>query len=282
MGYKSLKCKLLFYLSRIVPDKDFKMLYKQYLKYCDAVPEMSKEIRKCIFGNYKFRRQHRGEFKIISLGWSCLPRTLLTLWMLKPSKGVGEKGMPFDLIASPPAAITHFLKTDFADYFEGNWVYKTTNGHACWHNEAWENMLFPHEIGLSDSEEDLTKLKSRVAKRIENFREAVTFDGPVLFVLHKATWWEGIPLDHKAEDIECLAREISRLRGNKPFKILAFSFDHDDACEKLAGCTLVRQPYPHAKYIWHEAERFTSSGLKFEMQFMETCRRALSDLLNRK
>ena len=281
MEYKSLKCNLLFYLSRLSPSKDFKMLCKQYLKICDAVPEMSKAAWKCIYSNYKFRRKHRNQFKIVSLGWNCMPRTLTTLWMLKPSKGVGEKSMPFDLIASPPDAVAHYLETDFSDYFEGNWVYKTVNNYTCWFNETWDNVLYPHEIGLGNSEEDLAKLKSKLHERIKNFREALTFEGPILFVMHKATWWDKLPLEHKVEDIERIARSIARIRGDKPFKILVFACDHNDNCEKIEGATLVKHPYPHAEYIWHLAERFTPAGVKFEIGLLDICRNALADLLKK-
>ena len=278
MEYKSLKCNLLFYLSRIVPSKDFKMLCKQYLKTCDAVPEMAKPAWKCIIANYKFRKKHAGIFKIVSLGWGCMPRTLLTLWMLKASKGVGEKGMPFDLAATPPEAMAHFLENDFADYFEGNWVYKNKNIYNCWFNEAWDNVFFPHEIGLKNSEADLAELKRRMAGRINNFREAVAFDGPVLFVMHRAALEERMPAEHKAEDVERVCRKIAEIRGDKPFKILIFTCDHNDNCSKIAGAEVVKYRYPHAGYVWHLNERFTPAGVKFEIGFLDICRNALNEL----
>ena len=36
-------------------------------------------------------------YKIVSLGCNCFPRTIPTLWGLKPRKKQGEKGCPFDL-----------------------------------------------------------------------------------------------------------------------------------------------------------------------------------------
>ena len=277
MEYKSLKCNLLFYLSRIVPSKDFKMLCKQYLKSCEAVPEMSQPAWKCITANYKLRKKNRDKFKIVSLGWGCMPRTLLTLWMLKPSKGVGEKGMPFDLTATPPHASAHFLENDFADYFDGEWTYDYE--HKRWKNAEWTGAFYPHDGDCEPTAEGLEKLKKRMAGRINNFREALSFSGPVLFVMHKATLDELRPVDHKAEDIERLCSKIAGIRGDKPFKFLVIACDHNDNCEKIAGAELVKLRYPHAEYIWHLAERFTPAGVKFEIDFMDICRNALSDLL---
>lgn len=279
MEYKSLKCNLLFYLSRLSPSKDFKMLCKQYLKICDAVPEMSKAAWKCIYSNYKFRKQHRDRFKIVSLGWGCMPRTLLTLWMLKPSKGVGEKGMPFDLTGTPPHASAHYLENDFADYLEGEWSYDYE--HKRWRNADWSGVFYPHDIDCEPTAEGLAKLKKRMAGRINNFREALAFPGPVLFVIHKAMFDDLRPVDHKAEDIERIASEIAAIRGDKPFKMLVLACDHNDNCEKIEGATLVKHPYPHAEYIWHLAERFTPAGVQFEIALLDICRNALADLLKK-
>ena len=277
MEYKSLKCNLLFYLSRIIPSKDFKMLCKQYLKSCEAVPEMSKSAWKCIIANYKLRKKNRDKFKVVSLGWDCMPRTLLTLWMLKPSKGVGEKGMLFDLTANAPHTAAHFLENDFADYFDGEWSYD--HEHKYWLNAEWTDIFYPHDGDCDSTPEGLEKLKKRMAGRIENFREAMAFPGPILFVMHKATLYELRPVDHKAEDIERVCRKIAEIRGDKPFKIVVIACDHNDDCEKIDGAEFFKLRYPHAGYIWHLPERFTPAGVKFEIDFMDICRNALSDLL---
>lgn len=284
MGYPTVKAKLLYLFSRLTLSKDFKMLCGQYLKYCSAAPEMSDEIWKCLSSNYSLRRKYAGQLKFVSLGWNCLPRTLLTLWMLKASRGNGEKSMPFDLIGTPPKAAAHFLATDFADYFEGQWVYTTKNGYTCWFNEKWNDIFFPHERECGPSKEDFAVLKERVQKRFENFREAMAFEGSILFVFHKVKLWDLLPVDHREEDIENLCREIARIRGNKPFKILIFACDHNDDCKEIAGADLIRLPYPHANYIWHKKEHFSPDGIAFEMKLLNICRNAAEELLlaNRK
>lgn len=279
MKYKSWKCNLLFLLSRITLSKEFKMLCKEYLKVRDNAPEMAKQAWQCFTDNYKLRKKYSGQYKIISLGWNCMPRTLLTLWMLKPSKGSGEKGMPFDLIGTSPGAVAHFLENDFADYFAGKWVYKTLNGYTCWYNEIRDNISYPHEHWCDSTAEGLKALQKRVAERINNFREAMAFEGPVLFVCNKSKLWDTIPLDHKTEDIEDVCREIARLRGGKPFKIVVWACNHNDECEKIEGAKLLKILYPHAQYIWHREERFTPAGVKFEIELMNACRDALEELI---
>ena len=269
---------MLFYISKLIWSRDLKKLCNEYLKIWDIMPELGALARKNLFANYRFRKKHRGEYRIVSLGWNCLPRTLLTLWMLKPSKGVGEKSMPFDLIATPPEIAAHFLSNDFADYFDGEWTYKTENGYKCWYSEVFKGLFFPHDPDCGPGEEGQNKLRARLRRRIEAFREAMAFEGPVLFVFHKALLWDLRPLDHKAEDIELLCREVARLRNGKPYKILVFACDHDDDCQEIAGAEFVRLKYPRADYIWH-TDRFTPEGVKFETELVTVCRNTLEKML---
>ena len=278
MRYKTFKCKLLSCLCLLIWSKDFKKLCNEYLRLLDIMPEQRKRLGSNFFANYRFRKKYCNQYKVISLGWNCLPRTLLTLWMLKPSKGAGEKSMPFDLIATPPKIAAHFLSNDFADYFEGKWVYKTENGYKCWYNEAFEGLFFPHDPDCGPGEDGLAKLKARLRKRIEAFREAMAFDGPVLFVFHKALLWDLRPLDHKPEDIELLCSEVARSRKEKPYKILVFACDHEDKCQQIAGAEFVRLKYPRADYIWH-IDRLSPEGIKFETELVSTCRNTIAELL---
>ena len=278
MKYKTFKCNLLFYISKLIWGRDFKKLCNEYLKIRDSVPEQRKKAGRTLWNNYRFRKKHRSQYKVISLGWNCLPRTLLTLWMLKPSKGAGEKSMPFDLIATPPTLAAHFLHNDFADYFDDEWVYKTENGYKCWHGEVFKGVFFPHDPDCGPGEEGREKLRARLRKRIEAFREAMVFEGPVLFVFHKALLWDLRPIDHKTEDIELLCSEVARLRKGKPYKILVFACDHEDECQQIAGAEFVRLKYPRADYIWH-VDRLTPEGIEFETDLVSTCRCAIEKLL---
>lgn len=56
--------------------------------------------------------------KIVSLGYDCCMRTILTKLKYKPSKKEGELSMPFDLTIHPYETMCEYLQTDFKDYFE--------------------------------------------------------------------------------------------------------------------------------------------------------------------
>lgn len=278
MKYKSLKCNILYGLSRIVPDKDFKMLCKEYLKAYDAAPSLAAESWKIYYGNYKFRKKYKDQFKIVSLGWDCMPRTLLTLGMLKPSKGVGEKSMPFDLIANHPHALTHFLENDFADYFAEEWTYNHESRYWC--NAPWSGVFYPHDPDCDSTPEGLEKLQKRMRNRINNFREMLKFAGPVLFVLHKSTRDDKQrPFQQDPADIEKACKCVEKLRNGKPFKILVFVCDHNDTCRHIDGATVINLPYPTPDYVWHLDERFTPEGVTFETAFTKICRQELISMM---
>lgn len=272
--------KFLARLCRLIPNPHWQLMTEQYMKISGKFPEAAGELWSFMNDNRKFMKRHSAEYKIISLGADCMPRTFTTLRMLKPCRAAGEKGMPFDLANTEPYALAHFLENDFADYFDGEWTYDYE--HKRWKNAEWTGAFYPHDGDCEPTAEGLEKLKKRMAGRINNFREALSFPGPVLFVMHKATLDELRPVDHKAEDIERLCSKIADIRGDKPFKVLVIACDHNDNCEKIAGAELVKLRYPHAEYIWHLAERFTPAGVKFEIDFMDICRNALSDLLKAK
>ena len=173
MSCIKLKLKFLELVSLISPSKSFRLLLKSYMKVCECAPEYSSEAWKSLYSNYRILTKYSGKYKVISLGWNCMPRTLATHCLIKPSKGAGEKGMPFDLSANIPKTVAHFLKTDFADYFTGSWSYDT--GRNCWRNDPSNGVFYPHDKDCGP--DDLDRLQKRFAGRINNFKEAVQFPG---------------------------------------------------------------------------------------------------------
>lgn len=255
---------------------DSRMLYKQYLSYCKSAPDLDEQIWRLLKSNYDLRKKYGRQFKIVSLGWSCLPRTLATFTMLKAGKKAGEKSMPFDLAGNPPKSVAHFLHTDFSDYFSDKWLFDKANNW--WMNDPATGVFYAHDMDCKENE--LEKIVARYRARIENFREALHFPGPVLFIMHKATHLRHVPLNHNAaEDFEEVAREIKRIRGDKPFKILCFACDHNEPATHIEGAEFIRLLWPDARYIWHLEERHTPEGVRFEMAFGEHCRNALLSML---
>ncbi len=249
---------------------DRRMFYKQLFEYQRSAPESANRVRDILKANYTLRKKHGSRFKIVSLGWSCLPRTLATFTMLKAGKKAGEKSMPFDLALTPPGTLANCLKTDFKEFLSERSFFHTEKGY--WISDSADGIEFVHDMDCGIK--DLSKLSARYQARIENFREALDFPGPVLFLMHKATHVLYQEVHHPDSDFESVFREIKKIRGSKPFKILLFACDHNETSSRMEGAELIRLPWPDAKYIWHHEERHTPEGVRFEMAFAEICRKA--------
>ena len=275
MKYKHIKYNLISFFTHLFTYGEKRFYYRNFLRTADSAPAAEKEIRTLFNSNYRLLQQYGTQYKIISLGWNCMPRSLTTTSMLKPGKGAGEKSLPFDLVITPPAVTAQLLETDFSAYFDGEWIFDPAEG--CWVRSPETGILYPHDTDCGP--EDLEKLQTRLRKRIENFREAVRFPGPVLFILNKATQFRGKPTGHTAADVEAVCRAIKKIRGENPYKILVTCCDPEDPGEPSDGAETVCHPYPRADYVWHHAERFTPEGVRFELGYIRLCRKALVELL---
>lgn len=123
-------CKLLTFY--IIPKKDRK-LAREFLfgfSFSDYV-------------RFKNRNYH-----IVSLGNSCLTKSLMVATGFKPRRFYGEKSCPFDLCCSRNFnRITELIENDFSDFFE---------------NINLKD--FPHDETLT-----LKQFQARYSKRIQNF-----------------------------------------------------------------------------------------------------------------
>lgn len=145
--------------------------------------------------------------KIVSLGFDCCMRTILTKLKYKPSKKEGELSMPFDLTIHPYETMCEYLQTDFRDYFEDiSW-----KSHFCEiRKKDVKNMIngkgvfFVHESHLQNQEltpvfdsdawsskqidvdfyrNNKALLKHRYFQRIANLYEVLGGTDEVVFVL---------------------------------------------------------------------------------------------------
>ena len=170
---------------------------------------LSKKLRKntrnflFYFSLYDFFQLKKQNFKIVSLGYNCLPRVLTTATKLKPRKIYGEKTYPFDLsIHSDINEITKQIKTNFETYLE-NIIKK----------ETWENPTlkakYPHDKYLT-----IDEFKHRYKKRIENFNEIINNPKIIYFIYAN--------YESKIEKIEVinLYNVLKEKRGNKPFNLI--------------------------------------------------------------
>lgn len=260
--------KFLAKLSRFIPNPDWQLMTEQYIKISGKFPEISDELWAFMNDNRKFMKRHSGEYKIISLGADCMPRTFTTLRMLKPCRAAGEKGMPFDLANTDPYTLAHFLENDFADYFSDEWSYDFENKR--WKNAPWSKMFYPHDKDCDEN--SLEKLQNRLRGRIKNFYEAMDFPGLVVFVAHKR-------IEGKVEDLDRAAARLLEMRKGKPTKVAVIATDWDDQDEAdMQYAEYIRVRYPSAEYRWYEALQI--DGVRHSMDFVREVRKVICQGLN--
>lgn len=129
-------------------------------------------------------------YKIISLGSDCLPRTVATIWGLKPRKYSGELSCPFDLALHPYTAVVEALKTNFDNYLNPTHLrahfiekgYDSSEKFSCIKN-TYHNCTFSHERGDRFSENNFERFIQVYRRRISNFYQYLN-SSPVLFLVY--------------------------------------------------------------------------------------------------
>lgn len=112
---------------------------------------------------------------LIPLGTNCYPRMLLTKYCIKCRKKQGELSFPFDLNVSNMKAISHFISSDFKDFFD-EVVYNEKNDLLFNPNYG---MYFPHEKYPANQK---IKFVKRYTKRIENFYQVIKSSKNLCFI----------------------------------------------------------------------------------------------------
>lgn len=140
-------------------------------------------------------------YHIVSLGANCLPRGLSTAIKLKPRRFYGEKSCPFDLnVNTDLKRISHFIETDFTDYFKNITVNKQN---------------FPHDYKLP-----YNKLVERYKKRIQNFQNIMQ-SKKIIYFIHSN--YASVPAK---EDVLSLYATLKNKRQNKPFKLILLTSEY--------------------------------------------------------
>ncbi len=248
--------------------KKFRKKVKKYLAYKLGIGEKPFSKKNKI----KFEKSQQEFFKecaaidwnkyqIISLGSSCLSRTLPTFWGLKPRKKDGEKSYPFDLCACNITGIMQNLQNDFAEYFDGLVWSKPFNHYV----NVKKGIYYLHEDDLSDKPEDLETLHKRFKERINNFREALKSDKPIIFIFH---YGDKLCCSYP-EEFDALYTEIKKLRGDKPMSF--FVVDTTQSLQpKFQDVEYYIPDFLPRDYVWHvEAYRYTKEGIRFESEMMQ-------------
>ncbi len=206
-----------------------------------------------------FNRKKR--VNIIPLGQNCMPRVILTRYGIKPHKFQGELTYPFDLAVFGIPEITKTLKTDFNEFFD-NLEYKNN----CWIKTP-NCIEFCHDKRFKEN--DKQKLIDLYSKRIENFRNTINDETPVLFVQILGDY----------EEIEQQYNELKRIRGDKPFKFIIIDTENIVPEINLENVFIKKIPLPSKDYKlnWWKKEYYNSKdGRLFEKQIAEFCKEVLN------
>lgn len=202
------------------------------------------------------------QYKIISLGINCLPRSILTRWGLKPSKAEFETTMPFDLAVFETREITKNLNNDFKD-FTNNISFK--NKKHLFDKEYWikepDLIKFIHEKNFGKNDE--SKLINSYYNRINNFRECIKSNPPILFV--QLIW--------DSEDVNNLYNILKNIRGNKPFKLVVID-TQNIVSNPNSEIEILKLKFPtknYNKHWWHPRIYKSKKGQDFERKIAEFC-----------
>lgn len=194
-------------------------------------------------------------FTFVSLGWDCFSRTMPTWWNMKHTKAEGELSMPFDLAMHNIRSIIKILDNDFADFFDSIRFDAQTGN---WYNDKYYS-VYNHDQSCTTVDE----FTSRYINRINNFRNVVQNSNHVFFVYH-----DFADSDTEKRHIKKLSKILSRLRGNKKFRLIVISAKPMRNNIKNTSVIYVKEPY--IDYVWWNGERNTVLGNEYEVKVVKS------------
>jgi hypothetical protein len=213
-------------------------------------------------------------FSVVSLGGDCLSRSVPTKWGIKPPRMLGELTMPFDLSVHPPAAVAAILESDFRDYLQTERLSFDPSVDLC--VDRGRGILWNHEVGSDWAEDGFRALKETYARRIANFRGALTDGRPTVLVLYFSAAFD----DAAVRLVNRIARAVNRLATNRIAIACIWSSDRFEI-DRLARPTHVAWveqtavmffsvPLPFWWYEWPKHEHFTRpEGMVFEQTIVD-------------
>ena len=123
---------------------------------------------------------------------------------------------------------------------------------------------FHHEKNLTSK--DKQKLIDIYKKRINNFRNEINKDFPVIF----------FQITPDISEIENQYKELAKIRGNKPFKFLIVNTGKEFVRSSKVNLQILNLPFPCETYKrewWKKQYYATPYGKDFESKIAEFCRK---------
>lgn len=213
------------------------------------------------------------DVEVVSLGEDCLSRTLATQWGIKKAAKFGEKTSPFDLSVHPLASVHKLIDNDFDGYVDESNLIFEPKSNVCFNTKY--NVTFNHE-GEKYSLDGFAELKSAYKRRIENLKEALSSDKPILLLVHIAN-----PSEAQNKVASDLLALIQRKWPNSDFQMFVvntYKFGQplgSSAAHNTASIQFMDINYPFADYVWHlPAHSFSLEGHDFESKVVAEVKKA--------
>lgn len=232
-----------------------------------------------------YKKRFFNKYQLVSLGFNCLPRTVLTLWGVKPTKGDGELSYPFDLAVHSLPGVIDLLKADFKNYFT-DVVWNETRG---FYTKKDDSIRFNHDTDLKSIDE----LKERFKHRVENFRNLRKSKKHLIFVIAIDFSNYETPLDEydvvpkeRIEKINKIQRDLHELKNvlKHYFKRNKFSLMVIDTLLELKPSNdyiLIQSKIPSKDYAlnWWKYEYISApSGKTFEGKIVAAVKRHIAKI----
>ena len=222
----------------------------------------------------KFRKTHKINFddkNIVSLGFNCFPRTILTNWGLKRTKSMGELSYPFDLAIHYTEDLTKLLNNNFRVFFNNLSFYHT---HESWMKPEstgfWKNkkyiFRYVHDEDCGETEKD--KLITRLENRVKNWNAMIKSKKTSYFVLYIDANEMKLTKKTATNIAKNLIKTIFNLRKELPTKIIIISTIKIDI--NIDKVFVLYSPLPWKGYIWAK-DKITYKGTIFEQKIANFC-----------
>ncbi len=237
-------------------------LESDLVKYISGVNSILSNAQDYLIQNANARDVNRERVRglninIISLGYDCLPRTLLTRWGLKMTKNEGELSYPFDLAVHPTPVVSYLLDSNFKNYIDGD--IEIVNGVP---RNTKVGVNFNHETGVRFVENNCELLRSKYSARISNFNNLSSERGCVF--VHHVSQEKAIPSLIKSVVKNRREKESNDLLIFLKTDSIGFSKTIVESC-RSEGVVLLHVPKPSVDYVWHLEEHYsTEEGRLFE------------------
>ena len=218
--------------------------------------------------NYSWLSKY--QYKIVSLGSNCLPRTIPTRWGLKYPKSMGELSHPFDLSIHLYETTCELIDNNFKDYLNPLFIKKNNKGIPI-HTKY--KVYFNHEKSDYFSENNYSKLVEKYQARLENFYKDIA-SSPILFLY----------VNHKTENT--FPVKLARIVQNKfadvhhKFLYINTAQSNFDTHKSVLPKNMIAKhiPYPNEEYIWHHHQYYISeAGKNFELAIVNSIKETIAN-----